>query len=626
MSVISKASFVQIPSGYGEDKLYSEVPNTTNGDFTFTRASTGTRVNADGYIEEVPWNLNNNSEDLNSYTKLNVVVTSDDIISPRGTQDADKLETTSNNSYKLLKTNSVSFVSGIDYTFSFYAKKGTTDFIQLITTNTLFGATSEWANFDLNNGVVSLDNYGGASIENIGDGWYRCKMTSTCVSSGTDGWFVSVITSGTSTRAESTSNVVNVYVWGIQVVKGSSAKTYIKTTDRLNVPRLDYTNRDCPQILIEKQATNLVTYSSELDNAAWTKSGVTITANDTTSPDGTTNADKIIASSGLSIKIAYQVQSSTNNVKHSASAFYKADEYSYAFLRVGGQTPSPYVIYNLSNQSVVSTENTISTEITDYGNGWYRVSIDYITNSTTNAPNVSFLPTTGYTLDSLNQPSYNGDGLSGGYVWGVQLESKYGNQGFKPTSYIPTNGTAVTRNFDYFKSGDLTSVLNTSQGVFYFDFLHYDSIVYGEFTIRPTDNSSTNQLYFRTQHINNPDRNITQFYITASGTSYGNYQWNDAYINMGVKYALAWDGNVIKHYINGVKKSETNATFSFSADFGEIKMSRYNSPNQYLSFHNPLRQVAYFNEMLTEEELETLTTPIATTFEALVEYWAYELL
>jgi len=44
MSVISKASLVQIPSGYGEDKLYSEVPNTAAGDFTFTRASTGTRV------------------------------------------------------------------------------------------------------------------------------------------------------------------------------------------------------------------------------------------------------------------------------------------------------------------------------------------------------------------------------------------------------------------------------------------------------------------------------------------------------------------------------------------------------------------------------------------------------
>ena len=47
-----------IPSGYKEDKLYSVKPRNGDGDFTFTRASTGTRVNADGYIEEVPWNLN----------------------------------------------------------------------------------------------------------------------------------------------------------------------------------------------------------------------------------------------------------------------------------------------------------------------------------------------------------------------------------------------------------------------------------------------------------------------------------------------------------------------------------------------------------------------------------------
>ena len=70
MSVISKASLVQIPSGYGEDKLYSEIPNTTAGDFTFKRASTGTRVNADGYIEEVPWNKLTYSEDFSSWGYL----------------------------------------------------------------------------------------------------------------------------------------------------------------------------------------------------------------------------------------------------------------------------------------------------------------------------------------------------------------------------------------------------------------------------------------------------------------------------------------------------------------------------------------------------------------------------
>ena len=61
MSILDKSSLVMIPSGYKEDKLYSVKPRNGDGDFTFTRASTGTRVNADGYIEEVPCNYNTNS-------------------------------------------------------------------------------------------------------------------------------------------------------------------------------------------------------------------------------------------------------------------------------------------------------------------------------------------------------------------------------------------------------------------------------------------------------------------------------------------------------------------------------------------------------------------------------------
>ena len=75
---------------------YKEGKRFYKQDFTFSRSTAGTYTDSDGYIQEMPYNLNNNSEDLNSYTKLNVVVTSDDIISPRGIQDADKLETTSN--------------------------------------------------------------------------------------------------------------------------------------------------------------------------------------------------------------------------------------------------------------------------------------------------------------------------------------------------------------------------------------------------------------------------------------------------------------------------------------------------------------------------------------------------
>jgi type 1 fimbria pilin len=49
--------------------------------------------------------------------------------------------------------------------------------------------------------------------------------------------------------------------------------------------------------LIESPRTNLVLYSEEFDNAYWTKTNVTITANATTAPDGNLTADKLVENS-----------------------------------------------------------------------------------------------------------------------------------------------------------------------------------------------------------------------------------------------------------------------------------------------------------------------------------------
>ena len=625
MSILSKASFVQIPSGYGEDKLYSEVPNTTNGDFQFTRASTGTRVNSDGYIEEVPYNLASYSEDYSSggWVATRLSVTTDDTTSPRGDTTADKITTTASGSENRIRNSSFYQAPNTEHTFSAYAKKGNVSWFLL--RNIAFGDLLQgrvW--FDLENGVVGTINTGfTASIEDVGDGWFRCSMTCTTTSNPLQIVDFSPAPNDNDFQSDAVGEFC--YVWGVQLVKGDTPKTYIKTTDRLNVPRLDYTNRDCPQILIEKTATNLVPYSE--DFSQWSNNNI-INIDQAISPSGLTEADEMVEALTNTYQYSYIFTSGLSlNYRYVLSCFVKDIDQQYFQLSVYNGGTYLSANFDLTNESFTTAENGgqytyRNATIEQYANDWYRVSLEF-ESTTTTAPIIALCNNNSATAGYI--PLYTGTGKKV-LVWGAQLERKDGNSGYKPTSYIPTNGTSVTRNYDYFKSGDLTSVLNTSQGVFYLDFLHYDNIIYGEFFVRPTDNSTTNAINFRTQNINNPDRNITQFSLTASGTSYGNYQWNDAYINMGVKYAFAWDGNVIKHYINGVKKSETTATFSFNADFGEIKMSRYNTPNQYLGFHNPLRQVAYFNEMLTDEELETLTTPIATSFQALAEYWAYELL
>jgi hypothetical protein len=98
--------------------------------------------------------------------------------------------------------------------------------------------------------------------------------------------------------SNSTAGTCDVLVWGGQLNYGNLAP-YFPTTDRLNVPRLTYQNGGggCPSLLLEKQSTNLVTYSEQFDNAAWVLdgdgAGQSVTANYSTSPDGTQNAERL---------------------------------------------------------------------------------------------------------------------------------------------------------------------------------------------------------------------------------------------------------------------------------------------------------------------------------------------
>ena len=57
MSIYDKASLIQIPSGYKAGKLYSVIPNSGAGDFTYTRNGTATRVNSQGLIKTVNANV-----------------------------------------------------------------------------------------------------------------------------------------------------------------------------------------------------------------------------------------------------------------------------------------------------------------------------------------------------------------------------------------------------------------------------------------------------------------------------------------------------------------------------------------------------------------------------------------
>ena len=238
------------PSSYGEGKIYGISPSTPsiNIDTTFTRASTKTRINNEGLVESVPYNLLINSEDINIWNYNEISVTTNAAISPNGYQNADKIipNTVNTNHYAFQNIN---VVSGRTYTYSFFAKADGYNF-----TGTFISALGLGPTWDLQNGIASA----GAFIIGYGNGWYRCIVSGTAATTGTASIRIYALNSSSlSTFAGNGTD--GILIWGAQLVEGSALQPYIRTTDRLNVPSIDYslgtTNK--PVLLLEPQRTNL---------------------------------------------------------------------------------------------------------------------------------------------------------------------------------------------------------------------------------------------------------------------------------------------------------------------------------------------------------------------------------
>ena len=304
--LLNSASLVMIPSGYKEDTVYSVVPSDGSGDLTLTRASNGTRVNSLGLVEDVPWNLLQQSETFDNgiWGILNSAsVSANTTTAPNGTTTADTLTFSANSSSTIYQ--SISSPAG-ETTLSIYAKtaSGTKQFRLRIdepggNASSDFTATTEWQRFEFNLTTSSA----GVNFYIIND------------NAGTAG---------------------SIFIWGAQLNIGSTAKPYFPTTDRLNVPRLTYQNGGggCPSLLLEKQSTNYALWSEAFTNGVWATYNGTTTDNETISPDGTQNASKVIMGAGNSATIRQTIGGLSNGQPYTFSLYIKQGSGVTAFLDI----------------------------------------------------------------------------------------------------------------------------------------------------------------------------------------------------------------------------------------------------------------------------------------------------
>lgn len=199
-----------------------------------------------------------------------------------------------------------------------------------------------------------------------------------------------------------------------------------------NTPRIDWSTGR-PQLLLEPARTNLLIRSEEFDNASWIKVSASVTTNAVTAPDGTLTADKLVESSATGFHSVHQLLI-LDGSQHQISVFAKAGERTWIQLRgVSSALQNILVSFDLEN-GVVGSEFLGTGEIYPLPNGWYRCVMNMPTTATSGFEYVVRV------AQGDNDSNYTGDGTSGIYIWGAQLEA-----GAYPTSYIPTDSATVTR-------------------------------------------------------------------------------------------------------------------------------------------------------------------------------------
>lgn len=312
-----------------------------------------------------------------------------------------------------------------------------------------------------------------------------------------------------------------------------------------NVPRLSYMYGSCPAALLEPQRTNSILRSEEFDNAIWSKSGVTLTANAITAPDGALTADRVQNGS------IFQNVTFTNGTVYTASIWIRG---------------------TANGTTVIGTSSGAVFQSVSITTDWQRYSF-----------------TRTYSGSGEGLCVFIGSGsVKDIYIWGAQLEV-----GAYATTYIPTTSATATRLADAFTRNNIytNGLISASGGTWYIQF---------RVTATERDNNSTLSI----GEVNNALRIVSGLLgytfivskiIAGTGTNlYFGFTGSASFIKLAIK----WNGTTADVYLNGTKVvSATSFTITNLSDLmGELGSPMF------------IKEMALFPSPLSDTDCQTLTT------------------
>jgi len=577
---------------------------------SFSRASSATVY--DGVTTaKAEENLLLQSQDfLTNWNITRLVRTADADTAPDGTVTADSIVQAAGQTSAgvITASPSISAQAGA-ITVSIFAKPDGKDFIVFRDLHSDATVNLTW--FDVQNGTVGTTDPGHTAVITAStNGYYRCSITYTAnAARNADVSFFIADTDGSLTVVDDGNGL---YIWGAQFEQRSAVTAYTPTTTQpitnyipvlqtaaAGVARFDHnpTTGEALGLLIEEQRANLVTYSDDFADAAWTKSAASITSNTIVAPDGTLTGDALIENTATNEHRINQTASATLNANITASLYVKAqptgtgrsvrllvanngattNNISCVFTNTGG-------VFTAGAGVNSGTASGATGTVTSVGNGWYRLIVTGIPD-----PGVG----SGTALSRINLHSgatvnYTGDGYSGIFIWGAQLEA-----GAFATSYIPTTTASVTRNADAasMTGTNFSSWFNNAEGTVYVESVPALSGTNGFFAINDNTNNNAINAYWST----NP-----QFQIRTNNVSEATISKS---ASAPFKLAGAYKVNDIATTVNGDSVStDTSATIPVVT---QMRIGQTGSGVN--STNGTIRKIAYYPQRLTNAQLQALT-------------------
>jgi len=505
----------------------------------------------------------------------------------------------------LVTTGKIKLQIGKQYVSSVYVKADNSNYFAIaeeVSRNNPTG-NGAFTYFNLSNSgevMLSHENHI-ASIQNVGNQWYRCSVMFTAEIEE-DYTVMFYLDSGSNqsiiSEPQNVASGSSVYLWGAQLEQRDSLTAYTPTNGNPITkyqPQLMFASPDQPRfdhdpitgeskgLLIEEERTNLIEYSEDFSNWSMYNGPLEVTHNTVIAPDGTLTATIIKDISTGSYSGIYE-SLDINSGDYTSSVFIKqgssVTSSIWIALTVDGMVKQETITWTAG----VPTASSI--QFIDMGNGWYRA---YVTvTSTTSQSMIMYLLPCGFNA------TYTGTTV----FWGAQLE-----EGSFPTSYIKTSGApsgtersadnaSITgENFSsWYRQDEGSLYIDSDKGNLGTSFAGYVSF--------HTEDFSNSEYYWLLHNSSNQFQflvapgvaSLVDGIDTSLGSQKACVSWADDDFSMSV------NGNTIQSDTDGPGKKNLAGL--------RIGFSPY-SDSHYLNSH--IKKISYYPQRLTNEQLQQLT-------------------